>query len=92
MSRQASREGDVDRQDIIAPSMAERARFICPNCKQKRGVNIDYGYPSHELFEQAERNETVLGGCMQALGDPDRQCLSCGHQWEIIRRETRREE
>ena len=42
-----------------------------------------------EAFEQAERNEAVLGGCMQAEGDPDRQCLSCGHLWEIIRRGAR---
>jgi len=56
--------------------------FVCPNCRQKRGVNISYGYPSPELIQQVERNEAVLGGCMQAIGDPDRQCLNCGHQWE----------
>ncbi|HVR90137.1 MAG TPA: hypothetical protein VHG29_03445 [Novosphingobium sp.] len=61
-------------------------RFKCPQCKQRTGVNILYGYPSHEAFEQAERNETVLGGCCQPMGSPDRQCLACGHQWEIIRR------
>lgn len=62
------------------------ARFICPNCKRKTGVNISYGFPSEELFEEAELNEAVLGGCMQAWGDPDRQCLACGHRWEIIQR------
>lgn len=61
-------------------------RFICPSCKQKTGVNISYGYPTDELFEEAERNEAVLGGCMQYPNDPDRQCLACGHRWEIIRR------
>jgi len=86
MIDERSEDAEGDRPDIIEPSMGERALFICPRCKQKRGVNIDYGYPSHELFEQAERNEAVLGGCMQALGDPDRQCLNCGHQWEIVRR------
>lgn len=62
------------------------ARFLCPNCKKKTGVNISYGYPTEEVFQQAERNEAVLGGCMQAPGDPDRQCLACGHSWEIVRR------
>ena len=57
--------------------------FRCPNCKEKKGVVISYGYPSDELFEAADRNEAVLGGCMQAEGDPDRQCLSCGHQWVV---------
>ena len=64
-------------------------RFICPNCKQKTGVNISYGYPSPDLVEEVERGEAVLGGCMQVLGEPDRQCLSCGHQWEIARRGQR---
>lgn len=68
-------------------------RFICPRCKQKTGVDIIYGYPSKELWEESKRNEVVLGGCMQALGqDPDRQCLSCGHQWDIVRRKPLREE
>lgn len=62
------------------------ARYRCPKCKQKTGVNISYGYPGSELVEEVERNEAVLGGCMQALGDPDRQCLICEHQWEIVRR------
>jgi hypothetical protein len=60
--------------------------FICPNCKQKKGINIIYGFPSYETFEQAERNEVVLGGCAQTIGEPDRQCLDCDHQWEIVRR------
>ena len=58
-------------------------RFECPTCRQKTGVNILYGFPTEEAFEQAERNEAVLGGCMQELVAPDRQCLSCGHQWHI---------
>ncbi len=62
--------------------------YRCPNCKQKQGVAISYGYPTAELFEAAERNEAVLGGCMQAMDDPDRQCLDCGYQWEIVRRKS----
>lgn len=60
--------------------------YRCLSCKQTRGVAISYGYPTEELFEAAARNEAVLGGCMQEIGDPDRQCLDCGHQWEIVRR------
>ena len=63
-------------------------RFKCPHCKQKSGVNIIYGFPTDEAFQQAERNEVALGGCMQEIGAPDRQCLSCGHQWQIQRKQA----
>ena len=63
-----------------------RPRFRCPNCKQKTGVNIIYGLPDEELWEQSQRKEVALGGCMQTLDAPDRQCLSCDHQWQIVRR------
>lgn len=71
------------KQELAIP---DDSRFKCPQCKQKAGVNILYGHPSDEAFQLAERNEAVLGGCMQQMGDPDRQCLGCGHQWEIKRR------
>jgi len=58
-------------------------------CKRKTGVNITYGYPSEEMFEQAARNEAALGDCMQAMDDPDRRCLDCGHQWEVVRRKLK---
>lgn len=61
-------------------------RFRCPQCKQKTGVNIIYGHPTEELWKQSERNEVALGGCVQDIDAPDRQCLSCGHQWQITRR------
>lgn len=61
--------------------------FICPACKQRRGVVISFGMPGPDLIEQVERGEAVLGGCsLPLVGDPERQCLDCGHQWEIIRR------
>ena len=63
-------------------------RFKCPHCKQKSGVNITYGYPTDEAFQQAERNEVVLGGCVHEIGAPDRQCVNCGHQWQIQRKRT----
>lgn len=61
-------------------------RFICPKCGQKTGIAILYGYPSEEMFEQANRNEIILGGCARLIEDPDRQCLKCGHQWTKARR------
>ena len=60
--------------------------FVCPACKDKRGIAISYGLPSQELFEKAERGDAVLGGCMQEIGARDRQCLACGHQWVIVLR------
>jgi hypothetical protein len=42
-------------------------------------------YPGPDLIEQVERGDAVLGGT-QEIGAPDRQCLACGHQWEIARR------
>lgn len=60
--------------------------FVCPACKEKRGIDISYGMPGPDLIEQVERSDAVLGGCMQEIGAPDRQCLACGHQWEIARR------
>lgn len=61
--------------------------FVCPSCREKRGVAITYGFPSLELIEKVERGEAVLGGCsLPIIGDPERQCLACGHQWEIVRR------
>lgn len=64
-------------------------RHRCPSCGQKAGVSILYGYPTEESFEQAERNEIALGGCSQLIGAPNRQCLSCGHQWLLARRSRR---
>ncbi len=66
--------------------------FVCPACKDKRGIDISYGLPSQELFEEVERGDAVLGGCMQEIGAPDRQCLACGHQWEIGRRGSPRKD
>ena len=65
--------------------MAAR-KYICPNCKQTTGVNILYSYPGIELAEQVERQEIVLGGCVLEPNQPDRYCISCEHEWQIVRR------
>lgn len=61
-------------------------KYICPKCKKKEGVPIVYGYPLIGLAEQKERGEIVLGGCCVSKDSPDRQCLACGHEWRIVRR------
>jgi hypothetical protein len=61
-------------------------QFVCPACGLKAGVNIEYGMPTPELFEAAERGEVVLGGCCMELDAPERECLQCNHAWKIKRR------
>jgi len=64
-------------------------KFVCPQCKQKTGVNILYGHPDIESFEAAERNEVMLGGCALIEGQPERHCTSCGNEWQIVRRKSK---
>ena len=40
-------------------------------------MNIVYGMPSNELFEQAERGEVVLGGCTISDTMPEWACTKC---------------
>ncbi len=37
-------------------------KYVCPNCKAKEGVDIQYGMPSLEAFEASQRGEIALGG------------------------------
>jgi hypothetical protein len=64
-------------------------KYICPSCRQKTGVDILYGMPSFEGFQMAERGEVVLGGCCVDLDGAERECIACGHQWPIKRREIK---
>lgn len=61
-------------------------KYICPACKEKAGVNIQYGYPSPELIEADRRGEAAIGGCCIDDDSPERRCLKCGHEWRIKRR------
>jgi hypothetical protein len=56
-------------------------KYICPKCKQKRGVTIMYGMPPAPPEE-----DEVFGGCVIEEGQPDRHCLNCEHEWQIVRR------
>lgn len=59
--------------------------YICPQCRERRGVDIIYGYPGFELVEQEQRGEIVIGGCVLDAAAPDRHCQSCHHEWQIKR-------
>ena len=63
-----------------------KRKYICPSCKAKEGLNIEYGMPSEEAFEASQRGEIALGGCCIGENDPERRCLKCGHEWLIKRR------
>ncbi|MDD2742663.1 MAG: hypothetical protein PHV02_10335 [Rhodocyclaceae bacterium] len=58
-------------------------KYLCPVCKQKTGVKILYGMPSHEAFELESQGLLALGGCCIDINDPERKCLHCGHEWQI---------
>ena len=64
-------------------------KYVCPNCREKAGVDILYGMPTELAFEMAGRGEVVLGGCCIDLDGPERECTACGHQWRIKRREIK---
>lgn len=64
-------------------------KYICPQCRARSGVEIVYGEPGFELFEQAERNEIYIGGCVLTEDQPDRHCTNCDHEWQIRRRASK---
>ena len=53
----------------------------CLKCGSKNSVNILYGMPSYELFQEAEAGKVKLGGCMLSIGDPEYSCKECEHEW-----------
>ncbi len=60
--------------------------YICPKCKERSGLEILYGYPHVGLADAYARGEIALGGCCIDRDSPDRRCMSCGHEWKIVRR------
>ena len=50
----------------------------CPSCGSTDAIRIEYGYPSSELAEAAERGEVILGGCLIWPEAPDFECRGCG--------------
>ena len=53
----------------------------CPNCGSKDTLKIIYGYPSYELFLEAEAGKVKLGGCCVPIDGPDYFCQDCKHKW-----------
>lgn len=61
----------------------KRKPHKCPYCGGKV-VEIVYGMPSHELLEEEEKGNIVLGGCCITVDDdgnimgPQWRCTKCG--------------
>ena len=53
----------------------------CPKCKSNMIIDIVYGYPSEEIFEDADRNKIALGGCCIDSSNPIFKCKSCWHEF-----------
>lgn len=56
----------------------------CPRCSTVAPLEIIYGLPDFELFEQAERGAVALGGCLIIDGEtPAWRCRksACAHEW-----------
>ena len=65
----------------MKPIIVNRKPCRCPKCGGKV-VPVVYGMPAPELYEQAERKEVVLGGCLINMdGDPQWACIECEQQF-----------
>jgi hypothetical protein len=65
----------------------EPVTVICPACAADiEPLPIVYGYPSSELFNEAEAGRVQLGGCVISGEDPDYVCPSCDASlWDTAR-------
>lgn len=63
------------------PILVRRKPVKCPHCGSKV-LNIQYGYPGHEMMEAAERGEILLGGCCISPDSPDCACPVCGQSFK----------
>ena len=53
----------------------------CPTCGSQ-AVPIMYGMPTFDAFQQAERGELAIGGCVLADEAPAWQCTE-GHEFGV---------
>lgn len=53
---------------------------VCPECGGKL-IPIEYGYPSAEMMEKAERGEIFLGGCTPYMSNY--RCRECGLEFDL---------
>jgi hypothetical protein len=59
-------------------SRTRPAERICPECRKSIvPVPIAYGYPSPEMFEDADAGRVRLGGCVITGDDPQWACPAC---------------
>ena len=56
---------------------------ICPYCGSDRVIPIVYGYPSMETFEEADKGNIKLGGCVVSMDGSDyiAYCKDCDASW-----------
>lgn len=59
----------------------------CPKCDSAKVVEILYGMPTQEVFEDADRGLVALGGCCISGREPSWKCLECNSL--IFREELR---
>ena len=53
----------------------------CPSCQSEEVVPIEFGFPSPEMVEAADRGKIKLGGCCVEVDDPEWHCNDCEHEW-----------
>ena len=53
----------------------------CPKCGSKNSIEIIYGIPVPELFQEAEAGKVKLGDCCIFEGNPDYFCKGCEYEW-----------
>jgi hypothetical protein len=46
----------------------------CQICGSPNTLRLQYGFPTTEAFEAADRGEIALGGCCIDVGSPQWQC------------------
>lgn len=54
----------------------------CAGCGSVNVVKIVYGYPSYELFQDAEAGKIRLGGCCISDSDLKYFCKDCEKEWD----------
>lgn len=53
----------------------------CPQCQSKNVVEILYGMPTKEAFDDAEEGKLLIGGCCISEDSPEWYCNDCEHEF-----------
>ena len=61
----------------VEPHFAKRKPRRCPVCHSANVLSILYGYPTPEVFADAEAGRIALGGCCVSAADPSWCCRDC---------------